>query len=186
MTCLPRSLVPLLSLFLRPPRSPARTQAKLQETTREKGLEKLVLSVEPMLLKSLWGYQFGKTSNFLKITLAMPALVPTARNLLQAGIDGRSFATYESTVPFALRFLVDSGLSGGAWIEAPAGAYRLRAPNARTSNMQIELDVHYLVRTVFVDTLSLPHLALACSPLVSTCPLVRSSFPCSPSPLLRT
>ena len=36
-----------------------------------------------------------------------------------------SFLTYESHVPFALRFMIDCGLSGGTWVELKAGTYQV-------------------------------------------------------------
>ena len=36
-----------------------------------------------------------------------------------------SFATYESHVLFALRFMIDCGLRGGNWVELKAGTYNV-------------------------------------------------------------
>ena len=78
-------------------------------------------------------YQPGGPRAFLKIELAAPSLVPTARSICEAGlsVDGlgsRSFLTYESHVLYALRFMVDAGMVGGAWVTLPAGKYALGPP----------------------------------------------------------
>jgi len=39
---------------------------------------------------------------------------------------------------------VCQGVVGGNWIELPAGAYRLTAPDERKSHCQIEVDVAYV------------------------------------------
>ena len=35
----------------------------------------------------------------------------------------RAFLTYESHVVFALRFMIDTGVVGGNWVELPASRY---------------------------------------------------------------
>jgi DNA polymerase delta subunit 1 len=49
-------------------------------------------------------------------------------------------ATYESNVPFALRFMVDAGLVGGGWAEVPPGAWWAPASghSHRASTCQLE------------------------------------------------
>lgn len=40
-------------------------------------------------------------------------------------VGGRSvsLSSYESNVLYALRFMVDTGMGGGQWVELPPGAY---------------------------------------------------------------
>ena len=57
----------------------------------------------------------------------------------------RAFLTYESHVVFALRFMIDTGVVGGNWVELAAGKYRLvpDADAARVTHCQLEAHVHY-------------------------------------------
>lgn len=49
--------------------------------------------------------------------------------------------TYESNLPYALRFMIDNEIVGMSWIRVDAGKYRIRAPSMKQSNCQIEIDV---------------------------------------------
>ncbi|KAJ1629434.1 DNA polymerase delta catalytic subunit [Pavlovales sp. CCMP2436] len=114
-----------------------------------------VLKVEIEHKQSLMHFAQGG-GTFLKITMALPTLIPTARRILENGMElpghsyGIHFTTFESNFPFVLRFMVDIELQGCAWVSAKEGAYRVRPWNShdgqtlnRTSTCQIEVDVHY-------------------------------------------
>jgi DNA polymerase delta subunit 1 len=58
------------------------------------------------------------------------------------GYGERSFLTYESNILFAMRFMVDTGMVGGGWVELPAGQFR-KVPAPGVSHCQIEVDVAY-------------------------------------------
>jgi len=49
--------------------------------------------------------------------------------------------TYESNIAFALRFMIDTDIVGGNWVEVPKSKYLLC--NNKSSNAQIEIDVCY-------------------------------------------
>jgi DNA polymerase delta subunit 1 len=49
--------------------------------------------------------------------------------------------TYESNIAFALRFMIDTDIVGGNWVEVPKGKYLLC--DNKSSNAQIEIDVCY-------------------------------------------
>eukprot|EP00698_Gefionella_okellyi_P019960 TRINITY_DN6205_c0_g1_i1.p1 TRINITY_DN6205_c0_g1~~TRINITY_DN6205_c0_g1_i1.p1 ORF type:complete len:1093 (-),score=275.65 TRINITY_DN6205_c0_g1_i1:45-3323(-) len=102
----------------------------------------LILGVELEKKQSIWGYSGNRLTSFLKITVAMPKVVPACRTMLEAGIGELDpLKTYESDLPFILRFMIDTGVVGGNWIELPANKYRLtREP---TSTCQIEVDVAF-------------------------------------------
>lgn len=62
---------------------------------------------------------------YFRITLALPAWIAPVRSLIERGISiddggGRKLAlsqtTYESNIPFILRYLVDSKTTGCSWI----------------------------------------------------------------------
>lgn len=110
--------------------------------------------------RSVWGYR-SQSQVFLKITVALPSFVATARRLVEKGLQMGSrslpaLSTYESNIPFVLRFMVDRKISGGSWVSLPAGTYKVRA-SAKTlkqstvtpaglepiSHCQLECDVDY-------------------------------------------
>ena len=87
-------------------------------------------------------------SPFLRVVVAVPSLVFTCRRLIEAGFPlagqkgyFQSGLSYETNIPFALRFMIDQGLEGGGWVTLEAGQWRHAKDNV--SSCQIELDVHY-------------------------------------------
>lgn len=60
-------------------------------------------------------------------------------NLVQYRIS-----TYESDIPFVLRFMIDKGVVGGGWIEVHKGKYNIIDDSEKNSNCQLELDLAYL------------------------------------------
>lgn len=51
--------------------------------------------------------------------------------------------TYESNVPFVLRFMIDNNISGADWIELPANKYSVRDNNMKTTRCSLEVDVFF-------------------------------------------
>jgi DNA polymerase delta subunit 1 len=111
--------------------------------------------------QSLLGYYHGRRQTMLKVYMTMPSMVSTARGVLERGFSfgrfpSRSFVCFEASMPFVLRYMIDTGIQGCNWCEAPKGAYALRpalpsnaagaAPVAsphRPTSAQIELDIVY-------------------------------------------
>lgn len=84
----------------------------------------------------------------MQIYVTMPSLVPTVKRLLDDGftIPGIGLVkgqTYESNVPFVLRFMIDADINGSNWLELPANTYSVRPPAATISRTSIEVDVYY-------------------------------------------
>jgi DNA polymerase delta subunit 1 len=108
---------------------------RLADKARSAGVP-AVSSIQTQVLTSAWGCQAPPAGAgarpFLRIAVALPSIVAPARSLLEggtlsvAGRGGWRFPTYESNVLYALRFMIDSAMGGGAWVELPAGSYRLR------------------------------------------------------------
>lgn len=48
--------------------------------------------------------------------------------------------TYESNMPYALRFMIDQGIVGMSWLKIDASNYQIRHSNKKTT-CQIEIDV---------------------------------------------
>ncbi|OQS02594.1 DNA polymerase delta catalytic subunit [Thraustotheca clavata] len=99
---------------------------------------------------SLYGYQFDKKVRLMKIYFTLPNIVPRVRTALEsgnvhiAGYGTRAYQTYESNVPYILRFMIDNEIQGCNWVEMPAGRYRIRPQSKHVSLCQIEIDVVYM------------------------------------------
>lgn len=105
-----------------------------------------ILSVEMRNRRSIMNYHGGGEIPFLKITCALPKHIPTLRRILEGGVTipgygDRAFLTYESNLLFVMRFMIDTGIVGGGWVELPGQTYRKVQRNA--SLCQIEVDVAY-------------------------------------------
>jgi DNA polymerase delta subunit 1 len=115
----------------------------------EKRLGTCVLGIQKAESKqSLLGYHFNETRDFIKIYVAMPSLVPNLKRLLEEGIAVPNIGTvrgqsYESNVPFVLRFMIDSDISGADWITLPVGSFALRPPHNMVSRCSVEVDVFF-------------------------------------------
>uniref|UniRef100_M4C6L4 DNA polymerase delta catalytic subunit n=1 Tax=Hyaloperonospora arabidopsidis (strain Emoy2) TaxID=559515 RepID=M4C6L4_HYAAE len=89
-----------------------------------------------------------RTTTLFKIFLSMPSYVPKLRSVLEAGLtlpgcDFRNYQTYESNVPFILRFMIDEDVRGCNWVEAPHGTYSVRLSSQKMSLCQLEIDITY-------------------------------------------
>lgn len=79
----------------------------------------------------------------------MPSLVPGLKRLLDDGVhvSGSHHVyrgqTYESNVPFVLRFMIDGDISGADWVELPRGTYALRSNADAKSRCSLEVDVFF-------------------------------------------
>ena len=107
-----------------------------------------VLAVEMVLKQSVFGFYGNVKSTFLQVFVALPRHVPAARGILENGLNVppfglREYQTFESNNPYALRFMIDTGLRGAAWAELPAGKYTVRPISAHDSSSQIEVDVAF-------------------------------------------
>lgn len=125
--------------------------SELKKTAGDHGVTTdAITGVEITKKQSIWGYQFGKISNFLKIYTAVPNLVASCRRVLTDGIyleklgSGKfSFQTYESNLPFVLRFMIDQSIYGAGWVEVPVGSCQVRSKEEKDTHCQIEIDVPY-------------------------------------------
>ena len=55
--------------------------------------------------------------------------------------DCLSNITYESNMPYALRFMIDNEFGGMSWVRIGAGNWRIRHQSEKKSSCQIEFDV---------------------------------------------
>jgi DNA polymerase delta subunit 1 len=122
-------------------------------------IKTFVHQVEAIQKESLMGYSGGKKRTFLKIFVALPKLVPTARSILESGFNygtgEKTYTTFESNIPFVLRCMIDIHLNGGSWIEIPTGKWsyskertstgksEAKASSSHKSTCQIEVDASF-------------------------------------------
>ena len=86
---------------------------------------------------------------FIRITCTTPNSMNSAKRVVESGfsfsehVNGVQFQTYESNIPFIMRFMVDSHMTGVNWIELPANKWSLRTRGDSHSTAQIECDVYF-------------------------------------------
>jgi DNA polymerase delta subunit 1 len=125
---------------------------KMRDKARgdEKKLANFVLGVEPINgMQSILGYHAeGDKREFLKVFCAMPSLIPGLKRLFDEGVMLPGLGTirgqtYESNVPFVLRFMIDCQIQGADWVEFPKGTYSIRPADKKQSRCTLETDIFY-------------------------------------------
>ncbi|TPX57005.1 DNA-directed DNA polymerase [Powellomyces hirtus] len=106
-----------------------------------------VVDIEMVLKSSIFGYHGKKKALFLRITFRLQSQISAAKRAFTQGIEVPGFGkvacdTYESNIPYPLRFMIDTKIQGASWVELPPSSYQIRTDNAISSS-QIEIDVHY-------------------------------------------
>ncbi|XP_050736166.1 DNA polymerase delta catalytic subunit-like isoform X2 [Eriocheir sinensis] len=105
-----------------------------------------VLAVEVVQRESIYGYHGNQSSQFLRLTLALPRLIPAAKRLLGEGkvfvpsLGTPVYEAYESNIDFEIRFMVDTHLVGCCWVELPPKTWTIRNTDLQT-RCQLEVDV---------------------------------------------
>lgn len=103
-----------------------------------------VTKIEVHKKENILHYTGQGQQNFLKIFTNVPKSVAGLRsNIEKAAIEKLtgSCQTYESNIPFALRFMIDTGIVGMCWVEIPGMRYQ--EVEKKSSYAQIELKVDY-------------------------------------------
>ena len=110
----------------------------------------LVTRCEEVYKKSIKYYIPGDPEvKFFKVRLAIPALVRVASRAIREGrvkVDGRSVGelqTFDATLDYTLRFMIEKDLRGCSWVELPAGKYKRMHCKDQKSLAQIEVDVNW-------------------------------------------
>ncbi|CAG9334215.1 unnamed protein product [Blepharisma stoltei] len=105
-----------------------------------------VARVTTELKESIMFFTNNGALPYFKIFTYVPKSVSQLRGIVERGIsiDGNAFncQTYESNIPFALRYMIDVGIVGMCWLELPAFQYDLRYDD-NVSTAQIEIDINY-------------------------------------------
>ncbi|KAK4189634.1 putative DNA polymerase delta catalytic subunit [Podospora australis] len=108
----------------------------------------VIHSVSLTMKENIYGFQGNVANPYLRITVTDPKHINKVRTLIERGDanwkgmwkhDG-SIMTYDS-IQYLLRFMVDRGVAGMSWVEAPANTYSL--VRNRQSNCQIEAEISY-------------------------------------------
>lgn len=103
--------------------------------------------------ENIYGFQGNQKSWYLKITVADPKFISKLRTALETGSGSMNYKglwsatdsgilTFDN-IQYLLRFMIDTGLSGMAWVEAKAGKYHLMEPWQKQSTCQVEAIVDY-------------------------------------------
>ncbi|KAL8272885.1 hypothetical protein Esti_003194 [Eimeria stiedai] len=124
-----------------------------------KGYERRIVDVRCEEKESLMHYSPSKAGQlFFRITAASPQMIAGIRTLIESGIrlripegfvsaSGQQLllpqTAYEANIPFVLRYMVDSEITGCCWIRANRGRFVVRPASLRESRCQEEYDVHY-------------------------------------------
>ncbi|KAI8898444.1 DNA polymerase family B-domain-containing protein [Globomyces pollinis-pini] len=107
-----------------------------------------VLDVELTNKSSIYGYQGESKFLFLKIKVRLQSIIATCKRVFKEGFhvpglgNVSCFQTFESNIPLALRYMIDSKMQGATWIELAASKYFIREIN-QESTCQIEVDISY-------------------------------------------
>lgn len=78
-------------------------------------------------------------SKFLKIFVSHPKYVAPLRSIIERGVnfagsDCLSSTTYESNLPYALRFMIDNEIGGMTWIRVEKKNWLMRTDMQKASN----------------------------------------------------
>ena len=90
-----------------------------------------VLHCDTVTRQSIMHYAFKESATFIRIVVALPTMVATARRLLEQGlplpgIGSVTFETFESNCVFVMRYMVDRSIVGCNWLTLPAGTWKQR------------------------------------------------------------
>ena len=72
-----------------------------------------------------------------------PGFVSQLKSMFEKGhIDGFDYLTYESQLPYIMKFMIDKNIVGMGWLKLKAGGYK--QTESTLSSCQIELEVNDL------------------------------------------
>ena len=114
--------------------------------------ERVIEYVEMVAREDLYGFQGNKKCLYLRVSVTDPIHISKVRSFFEspsrinfrgywADVD-EGLTTYDN-IDYVLRFMIDTGITGMSWVEAPSGKYHLLDKDKRQSTCQIEAQVHY-------------------------------------------
>ncbi|KAI9347758.1 DNA polymerase family B-domain-containing protein [Obelidium mucronatum] len=119
-----------------------------RDSRRQELAGRAVIDVRMVQKQSIFGYQGPDKSVFLQIFFHFAGQVAVARRLLETGaisftgFGNISFPTYESSLGFPLRFMIDTKVYSWLKLVNKKETYTIRSHNS-TSHAQIEVDIDY-------------------------------------------
>lgn len=123
-------------------------EERLKSTSKVK-CPRNVTKVEVVRKRSIFYYIPGDPElPFFKVTMANPKLVREAAKELEQGyvvVEGETLPpiqTFDATLDYLLRFMIECDLVGCSWITLPPGKYTVKDKEAAASHSQLEVDVH--------------------------------------------
>ncbi|OUM64108.1 hypothetical protein PIROE2DRAFT_66246 [Piromyces sp. E2] len=107
-----------------------------------------IKKVEIVLRESIYHFHGNQKTPFIKITINLPKQLPGVKRKLENGIQirgfgERAFDTFDSTLNYDLRFMIDRNVTGVNWLECPPKKYTIRPKDECNSNCQLEVDIYY-------------------------------------------
>lgn len=121
-------------------------EKELEESGQRDQLSRHVIAVEIVERTTLMYWQGTGHQKFFKVTVAIPNLVSVSRGILERGfslVDGGHFppsTTFETNIPYVLRFMVDRKIAGGGWVKLSSGFCDMKSS---ASTCQMEYVLHY-------------------------------------------
>jgi DNA polymerase delta subunit 1 len=115
------------------------------------GREYMIHKVEIVMRENLYYFNGNQKSPYLRISVTDPKHISRVRSLIEKGeanfnrmwpVTDSGLMTFDN-IQYVMRFMVDAGVSGMSWVEAPAGAYRLLKKHELASTCQIEAQISY-------------------------------------------
>jgi len=117
---------------------------------------RFIESVIPVKKRSLKGWSTQGLIWFLRVKFTMPQYVNKARRVFQENafiLDGQTIRfteVFEANVPYVMRFMVDSSVVGGGWLELPANQWEM--VRTKKSRCQIEVQCRWKVIVAHNDS----------------------------------
>lgn len=112
-----------------------------------KNCDKKILNIETVQAESLMYYKQKGSSDFLKITVLLPKMVPGLKKYFEGVINVNNKEiggiVYEASLPFVLRFLIDTHITGSSWIKCEKNSYYIRSKKRKISHCTFEIDIDY-------------------------------------------
>jgi DNA polymerase delta subunit 1 len=111
----------------------------------------MIHKVEIVMRENLYYFNGNQKSPYLRISVTDPKHISRVRSLIEKGeanfnrmwpVTDSGLMTFDN-IQYVMRFMVDAGVSGMSWVEAPAGSYRLLQKHELASTCQIEAQISY-------------------------------------------
>ncbi|KAK1443519.1 DNA polymerase catalytic subunit [Babesia gibsoni] len=117
---------------------------------------RFVLGVEIVRIKPLMNYYPNGERDYLKVTVALPRMVAALRSYMESGValpvidNGTGTAmrihlprqVCEANLPYVLRFLLDTNITGGCWLRIPKGQYTIASKKTSHCTLEVSTDVN--------------------------------------------